>query len=78
MKMLPIVDRLETQFAERMAFITLDAEDPKVGQDLMRALRVGGHPSFVIMRPDGTEVRRHWGTLTETALLNELDLALAG
>jgi hypothetical protein len=77
MRMLPIVDRLETQFADQMAFVTLASDDPEKGQPILRSLRMGGHPGYVILRHDGTEVQRHFGSMTEAALVAAIQTVLA-
>lgn len=78
MRMLPIVDRLETQYADKMAFESFVVDEFGRGQEIQSRLDIGGHPSFVILRSDGSEVQRHWGTMGEAALETSIQTALAG
>ena len=68
--MRPVVDRLRDSYSDDVAFRELDAEGD--GADAFAAGSLPGHPSYVVMQPDGTEVWRGFGILT----LDDLDAAL--
>jgi thiol:disulfide interchange protein len=54
--MQPIVNGLEAEFREQLAFVHVDA-NTEDGQALMRAYGLRGHPSYVIVASDG---QAHW------------------
>ncbi len=59
--MQPIVDGLQREFGERVAFRTFNALDGGQGQRAFEQLRLPGHPSYLIFRPDGSEAHRSFG-----------------
>ena len=66
--MRPIVDGLEESFAEQVAFQFLNAEDGAVGETAFKRLSLPGHPSYVILRPDGSESFRTFGVVVAQVL----------
>ena len=68
--MLPIVDGLEQVYGDQMAFVSLDAAGD--GEAAFAASNLPGHPSFLIMQPDGEEVWRRAGVIRYA----DLDMAI--
>jgi hypothetical protein len=66
--MLPIVHGLETEFANEVQFVYLNAEDGGEGQATFRELSLPGHPSYLLFASDGTEQYRAFGVVTDEAL----------
>ena len=50
--MMPIVNGLEEEFKEEIAFVRYNAGTPD-GRAVMEALKARGHPSYAILDPDG-------------------------
>jgi hypothetical protein len=73
--MQPVVNRLEEDYGDQVKFVYLDAEHE--GKEAFRASRLPGHPSFLLVRPDGQEVWRSFGIVSyediEAAILDALD-----
>jgi hypothetical protein len=63
------VDRLSAAYERQVKFVELDAEGN--GKRAFQAGRLPGHPSFVVMLPNGQEIWRGFG------LVNEADLEAA-
>lgn len=61
--MMPIVNRLEEEFADRIQFVYLNAEDGVAGQRAFESLNLPGHPAILIFSPDGEEVYRAFGII---------------
>jgi hypothetical protein len=59
--MQPIVDGLEEIYSDQVAFVSLDAAGD--GKAAFDASNLPGHPSFLIMQPDGEEVWRRAGVV---------------
>jgi len=59
--MQPIVDGLEEIYGEQMTFVSLNAAGE--GEAAFDASNLPGHPSFLIMQPDGEEVWRRAGVV---------------
>ncbi len=51
--MLPVVDRLEKEYSDRVEFRHIDA-DSADGNAAFRAYQLIGHPGFVLLATDGT------------------------
>lgn len=64
--MQPIVNGLEEEYGEYMAFIYLNANID--GQTIYESLSLRGHPAYVIFQTDGTEVFRTLGYQDESLL----------
>ena len=64
--MQPIVNGLEEEYSEHMAFIYLNANTD--GQTIYETLSLRGHPAYVIFQTDGTEVFRTLGYQDESLL----------
>ncbi len=74
--MQPVVDRLTDDYGDRVAFVALNADGE--GATAFEAGGLPGHPSYVIMQPDGSEAWRGFGTLDERDLQQALQAALDG
>ncbi len=74
--MLPIVNGLEDQYGEQMAFALLNAADEAEGETAFKALRLGGHPASLIFASDGKELFRELGSVTETDLVEAISQVL--
>ena len=78
--MTPVVNRLEEAYGEQVKFLALDANGD--GEKAFKAGRLPGHPSFVILRPDGSEVWRGFGLVEQTdleaAIQNALETSRSG
>ncbi len=72
--MQPVVDRLKDDYAGQITFVDLDAKGD--GKTAFEAGQLPGHPSFVIMQPDGRELWRGFGLVAESDLVKALDDAL--
>ena len=70
--MQPIVNGLQQEFGERVAFRTFNALDGGQGQRAFEQLHLPGHPSYLIFRPDGSEAHRSFGLLDADALRQAL------
>jgi hypothetical protein len=68
--MMPIVNGLETDYGEKMAFVRLNAAEGD-GKQVFQQLRLPGHPSYVIFSADGKEEYRAFG-IVEDAQFREI------
>ena len=76
MQMQPIVDRLQSEYEDQVEFVEANAEDGGAGQVAFRGLNLPGHPSILILLPDGTEVYRGFGIVEEDRLRAALNTAV--
>jgi thiol:disulfide interchange protein len=74
--MQPIVNGLQAEFGNDMAFLDLDAADNADGQQAFEALSLPGHPSYVIYTPAGEELHRAFGVVSAASLQNAIENAL--
>lgn len=74
--MRPIVNGLEEQFGDRMAFVYTNAATD--GQEAFEALSLPGHPSYVIFNADNEEVYRTFGVVEEAQLRSAITDQLDG
>ena len=72
--MQPIVNGLEDMYNEDMSFVYLNATMD--GADVYDTLSLRGHPAYVIILPDGTEVFRLLGAQEEATLRDAIEDAL--
>jgi hypothetical protein len=68
--MRPIVNGLEAEYGDQVQFLYLNARAE--GEAAFRELGLPGHPSSVVLLPDGTETYRAFGIVDA----NELDAAI--
>ncbi len=71
MKMEPVVDGLETSYSEQVEFRRLNANSPE-GQRAFRAFALPGHPSYVLVNPDGEVLWKGFGEQSATSLQDQL------
>lgn len=69
--MQPIVDGLEREFSEQLAFEQRDA-NTEVGQASLRAYGLRAHPSYVTVAPDGQVLWQFTGPLSADALRQQV------
>lgn len=72
--MMPVVNRLEEDYDRQVKFVYLDANNE--GKRAFEAGNFRGHPSFVLMSPDGEELWRQVGNVSYDRLEDELMKAL--
>ena len=76
--MTSIVNGLQEQYDGQVTFEYLVANDDGAGQAAFSALDLPGHPSVVIMAPDGREHFRGFGVLETVRLEDAIQDILAG
>jgi hypothetical protein len=69
--MQPIVNGLEAEFAGQLAFERQRA-DMATGQALMRTYNIRGHPSYVLVAPDGEMLWSATGALPAETLRQQI------
>ena len=74
--MMPIVNGLETEFGNEIAFLYLDAADNAEGQQAFESLSFLGHPAYMIFSPAGEELYRSFGIVTGDNLQNAIESTL--
>ena len=75
--MAPIVDGLETDYGDRVAFQRLNAEEDD-GQAATQTYRVRGHPAIVVLNRQGDVVWSRVGVQPRDAVASALESILAG
>jgi hypothetical protein len=70
--MQPIVNGLETEYAGKLAFDRRNATTPEGGAEL-GYYELRGHPSYVIVAPDGTLLWSGFGQVPRDRLRQQLD-----
>lgn len=75
--MAPIVDGLETDYGDRVAFqrLNLDEDD---GQAAAQTYRLRGHPAIVVINAQGDVVWSRVGVQPPDVVAGALESALAG
>jgi hypothetical protein len=74
--MQPIVGGLEQQYGDKIAFLRVDASTGD-GFRALNAAHLAGHPSYLILQPDGTELWRSIGVQSENTFTAAIDSALS-
>ena len=74
--MQPVVDGLETEYGDRIDFRSLDANVGE-GQAAFSAYRLRGHPSYVLLNPDGDQLWIGLGPLTAGDIRTALEATVA-
>lgn len=74
--MTPIVNGLEEQYSDQVAFISYNARDAADGEAAFRDLNLPGHPSFVLFTAEGEETYRAQGIIDEAVLQQQIDATL--
>jgi hypothetical protein len=73
--MTPVVNGLEEAYQERVDFRILDA-NKGVGRSAFGFYRLPGHPSYVILNPDGEVLWQAAGTQSESSLDDAIQASL--
>jgi len=73
--MMPIVNGLKTQYEQRVDFRSINVEQGD-GMAAFRAYGLRGHPSYVILRPNGQVVWQGLGQVPREKLETPLRQAL--
>ncbi len=68
----PVVDRLYSEYGERVHFAVLNADDASFSEQT-KEFGVQFVPTFVLVDSSGTEVNRYVGAVEEDVLSGELD-----
>lgn len=74
--MQPIVGGLEQQYRDKLAFQSVDVSVGN-GFRVFSQSHLAGHPSYLILKPDGTELWRGIGVQSEQALAAAIEQSLA-
>ena len=69
--MMPIVNGLAQEYKDKITFINLNANED--GKTAFVYYRLLGHPSYVLLKPDGTQVWSFVGLRTREELVRQLD-----
>ena len=75
--MAPIVDGLETDYGDRVAFQRLNADEDN-GRAAAQAYRVRGHPAIVVINAQGDVVWSRVGVQPRDVVTSALESVLAG
>jgi hypothetical protein len=74
--MTPVVNGLETAFADVVDFRSLDATSG-IGQRAFNSYGLPGHPSYLILDPQGEVLLRSFGPQTKQVLADAIEVAIA-
>ena len=74
-KMKPIVHGLEEQFDGKIDVLYFDVSDKKYAA-VQKKLKYRGTPQFVLLGPDGTQVREWTGVVAEAELKKAMESVL--
>ncbi len=75
--MMPIVNGLEAEFGNDVAFFYMNAADQAEGQQAFQSLSLPGHPAYVIFTAAGRESYRSFGVISENSLQSAIENALS-
>ena len=75
--MAPIVDGLEAEYGNRVAFLRLNADEDD-GRAAAQTYRVRGHPAIVVINAHGDVVWSRLGVQPRDVVAGALESALAG
>ena len=75
--MIPIVNGLEAEFGNEVAFLYLNAADNAEGQQAFESLSLPGHPGYVILTQAGDELYRSFGIMREDSLQSAIENSLS-
>jgi thioredoxin-like negative regulator of GroEL len=75
--MAPIVDGLEAEYGNRVAFLRLNADEDD-GRAAAQTYRVRGHPAIVVINARGDVVWSRVGVQPRDVVAGALESALAG
>ena len=75
--MAPIVDGLEAEYGNRVAFLRLNADEDD-GRAAAQTYRVRGHPAIVVINAQGDVVWSRVGVQPRDVVVSALESILAG
>jgi thioredoxin-like negative regulator of GroEL len=75
--MAPIVDGLEAEYGNRVAFQRLNADEDD-GRAAAQTYRVRGHPAIVVLNPKGDVIWSRVGVQRREVVTSALESVLAG
>lgn len=75
--MRPIVDGLQGEYGERLTFQYLNAADGAEGQAAFESFDLRGHPSILLVSPQGDVLWNHFGVIPEQDVRDEIERVLA-
>ncbi len=70
--MTPIVNGLEAEYGEQIAFQHLDVDEPE-GRLATRAYQARGHPTIVIIDPQGDILWKRPGVLSRADIVEAIE-----
>jgi thiol:disulfide interchange protein len=70
--MQPIVNGLEAEFREELVFEYQDATTPE-GRAIMEAFGIRGHPTILVVAPDGTRLWVATGSMDAATLRTQIE-----
>jgi hypothetical protein len=73
--MQPVVNRLQTEFKEEIEFRNIDANTSS-GMELFKYFSLQGHPSYVLINPDGEILWQSLGEQQEEKIKNDIVIIL--
>ena len=74
--MAPIVNGLETEYGDRIAFQRLNVDEPE-GRMAARAYRIRGHPTIVLIDPQGEILWTTVGVIPREDVVQAIENAIA-
>lgn len=75
MNMQPVVNGLKETFSEQIEFREMDANAPD-GQQALQAYALPGHPSYVLLNPEGEVLWKGFGEQSRESMEAQLNAAL--
>ncbi len=76
--MTPVVNGLEGQYGDQVAFRYLDAKDGAEGQAAFERYALRGHPTILLVTPAGEVIWAARGVVAEADVRRALDDMLSG
>ncbi|KAA3644112.1 MAG: hypothetical protein DWQ07_18555 [Chloroflexi bacterium] len=74
--MQPIVDGLESEYNTEIEFRFIDANSA-TGNPIYKSFQLRGHPSYVMLNPNGETVWTGLGVQTQAQMQTQFEAALA-
>ena len=73
--MQPVVNGLNESYGDQIEFRELDANAPD-GQQALKAYALPGHPSFVLLNPNGDVLWKGFGEQSRESIEAQLKIAI--
>jgi len=74
--MRPIVDGLEAQYGEQVDFLYLNAGDGSTGEDAFDYYALRGHPTLLIVTPDGAISWQNVGVIDRETVEQQVQIVI--